>query len=339
MANQAQLQAQLMNARAAFRRALPHLLRRRNVVACGLGFKRVGGEWTDELSLVVSVERKLPKEQLTADDLIPAQVDGLRTDVQQTGRFRALALDPRGRYRPAQPGLSVGHYLVTAGTFGYLVRRDEALFILSNNHVLANTNAAQAGDPVLQPARLDGGTVGRDRIAALSDFVPLDFGEQQADHPLLELIAALLNALAALFGSSARLQATRLSAGENRMDAALARVDAPDLVIPGWPEIGQQQGLAEPQLGMEVQKFGRTTGYTTGIIRQVDVAVNVEYQGRTAHFVDQVMTDPMSAGGDSGSAILDRQGRAVGLLFAGSDAATLFTPLDRILEHFRVELV
>ena len=339
MANQAQLQAQLMNARAIFRQALPRLLRRRNVVACGLGFKQVGGEWTDELSLVVSVERKLPKEQLTPDDLIPPQVDGLPTDVQQTGRFRALTLDPRRRYRPAQPGLSVGHYLVTAGTFGYLVRRGEALFILSNNHVLANTNAAQIGDPILQPARLDGGTVEQDRIAALSDFVRLDFGEQEADHPLLEMIASLLNALAALFGSSVRLRATRLSAEGNLMDAALARVDDPNLVIPGWPEIGRQLGQAEPQLGMEVQKFGRTTGYTRGIVRQVDVAVNVEYQGRTAHFVDQVMTDPMSAGGDSGSAILDRQGHAVGLLFAGSEAATLFTPIARILEHFRVELV
>ncbi len=339
MANQVQLQAQLRRARTIFRQAVPHLLRRRNVVACGLGFKQVGGEWTDELSLVVSVERKLPKEQLTSDDLIPAQVDGLPTDVQQTGRFRALEINPRGRYRPAQPGLSIGHYLVTAGTFGYLVRRGEELFILSNNHVLADTNAAQIGDPILQPARLDGGTVERDRIAALSEFVPLDFGETEADHPLLELIAALLNALASLFGSSVRLQATRLSAGENRMDAALARVDDPSLVVPGWPEIGEQRGLAEPQLGMEVQKFGRTTGYTTGIVRQVDVAVNVEYQGRTAHFVDQVMTDSMSAGGDSGSAILDGEGHAVGLLFAGSDAATLFTPLDRILEHFHVDLV
>ncbi len=339
MVNQARLQARLMQARPLFREALPRLLRRKNVVACGLGFKQVGGQWTDELSIVVSVERKVPKAQLTPDDLIPAQVDGVPTDVQQTGRFYALAIDPRGRYRPAQPGLSVGHYLITAGTLGYLVRRGEAYFILSNNHVLANANAAQIGDPILQPAPLDGGKVEGDRIATLSDFVPLDFGEAEAEHPLLEMIAALLNALAALFGSSVRLKATRLTAEGNRMDAALARLDSPDLVIPGWPEIGRQQGLAEPQLGARVRKFGRTTGYTTGIVRQVDVAVNVDYHGRTAHFVDQVMTDPMSAGGDSGSAVLDSAGRAVGLLFAGSEVATLFTPLDRILEHFRVELV
>ena len=331
--------SQLVIAQAVFRQVMPALLRRKHVVACGLGFKQVGGVWTDKLSIVVSVEKKMPPEHLSPDDLIPAAVDGLPTDVQQTGRFRALAFDPRARHRPAQPGLSVGHYLVTAGTFGYLVRREGALFILSNNHVLANANEAARGDPVLQPAPLDGGKVESDRIAALDDFVPLDFGEQEAEHPLLELVAALVNALAAIFGSDVRLRAARFAQAGNVMDAALARVDDAALVTAGWPQIGSAAGYAEPELGMPVQKFGRTSGYTQGVVRQVDVAVNVDYHGRTAHFVDQVMTDPMSAGGDSGSAILDMERRAVGLLFAGSEAATLFTPLPRILEHFRVELV
>ncbi len=330
-------QSQLLNARAVFRQALPKLFHRKHVVACGLGFKQIEGRWTDELSLVVSVERKMPPEALTPDDLIPREVDGFPTDVQETGRFHALTVDPRARHRPAQPGLSVGHYRVTAGTFGYLVRREGELFILSNNHVLADTNAAAIGDPILQPARLDGGELSRDRIATLTDFVRLDFGEAPATGGWLAWLTTLINALASLFGLSGRLQPIRLGEAGNLMDAALARVDDPALVVPNWPQIGALAGVNRPRLGAEVQKFGRTSGYTRGVIRQIDVAVNVEYSGRTAHFIDQVMTDGMSQGGDSGSAVLDMERRAVGLLFAGSERATLFTPVARIFDHFGVE--
>ena len=47
----------------------------------------------------------------------------------------------------------------------------------------------------------------------------------------------------------------------------------------------------------------------------------------------------MSSSGDSGSAILDMERRAVGLLFAGSEHVTIFTPLQRVLDHFGGEVV
>ena len=65
----------------------------------------------------------------------------------------------------------------------------------------------------------------------------------------------------------------------------------------------------------------------------------MDYSGRTVRFVNQVFASPMSAPGDSGAAIMDMQRRAVGLLFGGSDRATIFTPIQRILERFDVTLM
>src|SRR5437016_14534636 len=83
--------------------------------------------------------------------------------------------DPTKRARPAPPRYSVGHPSITAGTIGARVR--DALghvYILSNNHVLANSNGASIGDPEYQPGPFDGGT-SADQIATLTDFQTINF--------------------------------------------------------------------------------------------------------------------------------------------------------------------
>ncbi|MDY0018544.1 MAG: trypsin-like peptidase domain-containing protein [Anaerolineae bacterium] len=327
----------LSQARQVYSQALPQLFGRQNVVACGLGYKIRGTEQTQELSLIVSVVRKLPKEELSSKDLVPQTLDGLPTDVVETGYIRAQGIDPKGRQRPAMPGISLGHYQITAGTFGLLVQRGDETFILSNNHVLANANNAQAGDPILQPGPLDGGTAA-DQIATLAEFVPLDFGEQPGQCQIATTVAELLNTLAGLIGSSHRLQAVQQSLNTNLMDVALARPDTPDLVVPALLELGTPTGVAVPHLGEVVQKVGRTTGLTTGAVQQIDVTVDVDYNGRTARFTNQVIASGMSSPGDSGSAILNMDKKVVGLLFAGSGQITIFTPIQQIINHFGVEL-
>ncbi len=326
-------------AQGIIQQVLPDLFRRRNVVACGLGYKNAAGKSTGELSLVVSVAKKLPVAQLAAGDLIPKSIQGLLTDVVETGRIRAqVAGNPTGRFRPTQPGISIGHHDITAGTFGLLVQRNGTPFILSNNHVLADSNAAQIGDTIYQPGPADGGTPA-DRVATLAEFQALDFGNASSECSVADMAASWLNFLARLLGSGHRLQSVRQTAGVNTMDAALARLDAPDLAIPAILGIGLPTGVAAPALGQQVQKMGRTTGWTQGYVSQVQVTVAVDYGGRTAHFTDQIITTRMSSPGDSGSAILDMDRRVVGLLFAGSTNITIFTPIQRILERFGVQLV
>jgi len=331
------IEALIAQVRAVKRVRVGELLARRNVVGCGVGYKVSGGVRTDELSVVVSVTHKAHVSALAPEDLVPPEVDGVRTDVVETGMLRALQ-GPTDRWRPVPPGTSIGHYRISAGTFGCVVQRRGEVFILSNNHVLADLNEGRPGDPILQPAVSDGGTAD-DRIATLAEFVPLDFGTGQPGCSVVGSLAKALNWLAGLIGSAHRLQPVWQAPGVNRVDAALARPLSPDLLGNEVLYIGAPAGVGTAMLGARVQKTGRSTGFTTGTITQIDATVRIDYYGPTALFDGQLIASPMSRPGDSGSAILDEDRRVVGLLFAGSDGATVINPIEDVLAAMNVEIV
>lgn len=130
---------------------------------------------------------------------------------------------------------------------------------------------------------------------------------------------------------------------ENPLDAALARPINPNMFSAEIPQIGILTGTTSALLNMEVRKSGRTTGYTEGRVTAVNTVVDVGYTTaagkQTARFTGQVMTTGMSQGGDSGSLIVDKHSQnAVGLLFAGSGMATVFTPIDVVLGKLNVRM-
>jgi hypothetical protein len=67
----------------------------------------------------------------------------------------------------------VAHVQTTAGTIGAFVEKNGMTYILSNNHVLARSNAAQHNDVIVQPGPFDGGVHPRDAISRLSGWVPI----------------------------------------------------------------------------------------------------------------------------------------------------------------------
>lgn len=222
--------------------------------------------------------------------------------------------------RPLRMGASIGHYKVTAGTLGCFVRErsNGEARILSNNHVLANENRAKKGDPILQPGSFDGGRNPEDKV-----------GE---------------------FERCVRLQRSR----RNLVDAALATIDPGiDYNARTLTGIGKLAGLGDPILdnGGEVQKIGRTTGKTTGVITAFELdGVLVQFDIGTLSFDNQleiegVGDEAFSLGGDSGSLIVDSGRRGVGLLFAGSDLGgkngkglTYANPLPTVLDALKVDL-
>jgi len=314
------------------------LLQRRNVVGVGVGYKVTATGPTNELAVIVNVERKLPKAQLAESDLIPGRIEQIRTDVIETGLIRAFQ-GSKDRWRPIIPGgVSIGHLEVTAGTLGCLVRRGNQLFILSNNHVLANVNQGRRGDPVIQPSQYDNGSAA-DRVAELDDYIPIDFGDDPPGCQSAELVAKVLNFLAKTGGSNHRLTTYQETAGLNRMDAALAKPIDASMFSPTIHQIGPPQGSRNISLGGQVKKSGRTTGYTEGRIIQIDVTTAVMYGGKSATFTGQLMADGMSAPGDSGSAVLDSDNYVVGLLFAGSNTTTLINPIEPILNALNIAIM
>lgn len=269
-------------------------------------------------------------DQADADVVLRGLDEGAReeVDVRVIGPVHPLD-DPIGwspaelqrRERPLRPGLSIGHPDVTAGTLGGFVRRPgtEGLLVLSNDHVLADSDAATEGDAALQPGVADGGTAA-DRIGTLTALVRLD-----ADPG-------------------------------NLVDAAVAALDAgveaDPTAYPGGPLLSAVPASEDVDPDELVEKVGRTTGHTRGRITAVEVdGVGVQYDGGLHTFDDQIeiegLTGAFSAGGDSGSVIWRSRDRApLALLFAGSTqggaaggGVTFANPLATVLRELRVEWV
>ncbi|WP_046867883.1 hypothetical protein [Microvirga massiliensis] len=306
------------------------LLKRGDVNAIALGYRRRGGRQTSEPSIKVFVPVKLPPELLSPAQLIPRQLNGgIETDVEEMdvpasppllvdppSVPRATAFALAGPIRSLRMGESGGYYLSFAGSLGIWAKTSSAersfgLFV-SCNHVLADFNRAIPGAPVIQPALAQGGAYPRDYKGNVRNFVPLWFG------PTLH----------------------------NFVDAAAAVALTPQR----WNEvhgIGLVRGIGNshsPLVGRSVRKHGAGSGLTTGRIVAQQALVKVDYwaigpTGRNTLFVNQIIADCPCQFGDSGSILFDEDNIAIGLLFAGSATHSFFAPLDIVSLFLGISLL
>lgn len=298
-----------------------------------VGRKVTGGKTLDSLCITVFVNKKLGLRRLPTANRIPQSIrlpdehagDGALEFITDVREARFSSLQYTGRERPARSGVSIGHINITAGTLGGLVRDNVSgnAAILSNNHVLADSNEAVTGDSILQPGPADGGALPADLIATLTRFVPIDFSER----------------------------------AQNRVDGAIATPVNPSDVAWDTIDIGPEtpqtaRVLSVDDLGVSLQKTGRTTGYTEGVVESLFATTRVQYDlFKQATFVDQIIAsqpsskEPFSDGGDSGSLIYDSNKRVVGLLFAGSEgtgaepATTIINPINFVLSQLNISLL
>lgn len=320
------------------------ILGRKNVVGVGVGHKVIGMQRTEQPAIIVFVNKKEAPENLTREQLVPFKVNGLETDVIEIGDVRLLDEERTKHVRPAQPGLSLGHYKVTAGTFGAVVR-DRATgenLILSNNHILANATDGKdgrsaIGDPILQPGEYDGGTT-EDRIATLVRYIPIHKGEAPATCPVANGVARLANMFVHLVRPNYQLKFFKRAGNTNVVDCAVARPVRPEIISDEIFDIGRVEGTAKARPGMPVMKSGRTTGTTRGVVTAVGATMEVKLDdNNSAYFSDQVVCDMKSQGGDSGSLVLTEGNKAIGLLFAGSEKVTVFNHIQTVLDKLNIE--
>jgi hypothetical protein len=259
---------------------------------------------------------------------IPDALDGVPVRRQVTGLIMAFS-DPTTKARPAPLGFSVGHPSITAGTIGArVVNPSLQVFILSNNHVLAASNNASVGDPILQPGPFDGGTAA-DQIGTLHAFKPIDFTGRDNT----------IDAAIALSSAAVLSNATPADAGYGLPSARI------------WGDANSDGTFDNRNalLNLAVEKYGRTTGHTHGTITGINATLDVCYESlfgilciTQARFVDQIIITPgaFSSGGDSGSLIVTGDGNLnpVALLYAGSTTQTIANRIDFVLNHFGVQV-
>jgi hypothetical protein len=191
-----------------------------------------------------------------------------------------------------------------SGTLGSLVTDGTTQYVLSNNHVLARSDQAVAGEDISQPGLIDNGCRVPPIVADFTGAAPL---------------------------------------GSN-VDAAVAQLRTGQMDPTGFIEdIGVPSGtIANPSVGLAVAKSGRTTGFTTGTVSSINTSVNVQYQkgcnsGKkfTVSYTNQVVVNSstFSAGGDSGSLIVTNNvsHNPVALLYAGSSTTTIGNPIGEVL--------
>jgi len=203
------------------------------------------------------------------------------------------------------------------GTLGALVEdANGKRYLLSNNHVLARSDHAAAGDAIVQPGLIDnnctpnGDGPGTTPVATLSSWLPLKSAQTNADAAIAQVSSPRV-----VDGAGAILEL-----GARKADGTL--MSAP-------PGVSSTNGKGETaRLSMQVAKSGRTTGLTCGAVSAVDLDVAVDYFedcAETRHYLTKVFThqmavsgDRFSDAGDSGALVVDAtNAEPVGLFFAG----------------------
>lgn len=295
----------------------------------------VGWDANDEPVIKVYVDES------TSLPAIPAALDGVPVEIEYTGRVYALNVGCEDRDdkcgeqpvkatpqiiepiagnpgptqyhpRPVPIGVSAGHIDVTAGTIGCRVSAGCHTYALSNAHVFADENSGVIGDNVLQPGVVDGGISPDDAIGTLADSVPIVFSQFAF----------------------------------NRVDAAIV-LTTPDYLGTATHIDGYGEPRTNPMnatVGLNVQKFGRTTWQTHGYVDAVNATVLVAYEGGDARFVGQIIikanSGDFSRAGDSGALVVADGGphdrRPVALLFASGVGISVANPIDEVLDELGV---
>lgn len=132
---------------------------RPGVTGIGFGWRRRAGETTDEPAIRIYVERKLAPEALSRDELLPAAIEGIPTDIIQLAplRLQAGPVPDTGRYRPLRAGQRMNRRSEEAGSIGCFAKTNDGKrhVLITAQHVIYSSRdderAERDGPAVGQP--------------------------------------------------------------------------------------------------------------------------------------------------------------------------------------------
>jgi len=170
------------------------------------------GKETEQRGIRVYVKKKLPLDYVSKKDLIPRYHNETRLDVVEIGEVNALKVDKTTKTRPVSIGLSIGNWLISAGSLGiFPVYKEDKILVASNSHVLcpdASLSPEEINEKrILQPGAYHGKQNPDNVVGEYywhKQIVPMDIG-----CPIGNFIVKVLNFLAKLLGSSSRLSLSR----------------------------------------------------------------------------------------------------------------------------------
>ena len=263
----------------------------------------------------ISVRSTVPLEELGGLFLPALRRLTDRVDVQVIAPVRPEQGVPRGPMdEPPRIGSALSHPLGGPGTLGAFVRERSSgrIGVLSNNHVLANTNQANPGAETW-------------------------YNNGKQSRP---------------FGLLARYPKLAEPDTINQVDAAYSLITERPVDpgnVAG--KVRLSGNIIAPTERMRVCKYGYMTGYTEGQIKGIGHNnLYVWYRGLTCRFDNQIEIEsaadaPFSLEGDSGSLVVTPSGDAVGLVIGGTKTQdgtrklTYANPLRPVLDLLDLSLI
>jgi len=285
-----------------------------------VGYKYRNGQRTDELAILVSLFKKRPLQELQESEIIPAEIEGVKTDVREAelpqysddqARYRPLRGGSRLRYtqrtveHPA-PGTTVTQEHFFDGTLGFMAKAKKTgkFVVVTCAHVVAGC------DP---PA-----TAINRRVGQPDDDTDCSCCSKCWATVVGTVIAAKNQPL------------------NPEVDVALIQLDKcvdPSPQVEGLGPIhgslttAQLDSLGLTQGTVSVRGF-RTGAVRNGVVREANYSGGITCNppdngpGVPHNFVNVMRlenppgsTDLFGKKGDSGSVVLDGAGKVVGLLF------------------------
>jgi hypothetical protein len=219
-----------------------------------------------------------------------------------------------------------------SGTLGALVQRNGTFFILSNNHVLAKSDQAKAGEQISQPGLVDNNCNAGTPVATLTQAAALKPGNGANGPAPSNVDAAIAQIISA---ATVDTSGAILDLGAQGSSSIAPAPPSSTLAIPATVLSTNEK----------VAKSGRSTGLTCSTLQSVSTMVSVDYEAVcggakafTSTFSNQVVVNGgnFSATGDSGSLIVTADtARPVALLYAGNSTSTTANPIADVLAAFQ----
>jgi hypothetical protein len=284
------------------------LLKLSGVHAVGVGFRRVNGRLTDEVVIAVSVDKKKPLDELAPEEIVPSEIDGVKTDVVEEER-PVLQTDTK-EYRPLKGGVQIesdggsdaGTTKTSDGTLGCEAQTvdDNTTVLLTNAHVLAGI---KTGEEVYQPVK-----------------------ESNCSNCCPTAVAKKLKAV-----------------NNEKVDAAIAKIVKDVKIKPTIVDIGDVAGTNVYVEGESVRKRGARTGLTSGIVSHWNVtglsATDTPYDEQLK--IVPAGSERFSNEGDSGSVIVNESNEVIGLLWGGSPNGdySMANEIQNVMDALGIKIV
>lgn len=321
------------------------ILRNPNIVGVGRGIKNINSYNTNKPALVFFVKKKLSVSDLRKSHIIPQFLEGVITDVVESGEFRLrnsyepmvsmlgeeIQKDDRPAlgggclylFREASPGILKP---ISTATLTYAVTEadsPENIYLLTSGSFLIPKGEFYLGEKVYYSRQLKAATEKNTWIIGTSEKI-FRSGTFLKDKAEMNINAGLVKV-------------------GNYNDSRIREYLLPKLK--NGLGVASTETIIKSKAEISCYKCGASTGCTEGNVKSSGTAIEVENHPKGSGkyvFLNQLIIENKSLAGDGGALSVNRgTDRGVGMLNGGSDTSgfSFYSNINEVLTSLNVKFL